>query len=248
MNATAAQAPWWTAPPVLEHHQGVRVVREDLCEGGAKMRFLPAVLLPSGRQELVYGSPFCGGAAVALSVWSRRTGTPVTLFYAKRKALHRRQLAALRNGARIVEVPAGYMTVVQARARTHAAAHGARHLPLGFDTPEASAAFVRFLRSVRPALGELDELWCATGSGMLARCLGEAYPDLRVHGVVVGLRSRNEAQRFPPNVTPHAVAYRFEQESRAAAPFPCCPNYDRKAWELCRREARGRAGFWNVLG
>lgn len=237
---------WWEANPVLQDHGGITVVREDLCEGGAKMRFLPYLL--RGAREVVYGSPFCGGAAYALSVWGLRTGTRITLFYAKRKELHRRQLAAIRNGARIHEVNAGYMTVVQARARSYAFEHEARLLPLGFDVAEASEPFVAFLRSVRPQLGDVTELWCATGSGMLARCLGEAFPDLAVHAVVVGLRSRNAQQLFRPNVVVHYAALPFATECRVPAPFPCCPNYDRKAWELCVREARGRAAFWNVLG
>lgn len=246
MPTQADARPWWQAPPVIESHSGVLVVREDRLDGGAKMRFLPHLV--QGAAEIVYGSPFCGGAGYALSVWARRTGTRATLFYAKRKLLHRRQLAAIRNGAQVIEVPAGYMTVVQARARAYAQQWGARFLPLGFDVPEAVTPFVTYLRSVRPHLGQVDELWCATGSGMLARCLGEAMPDVAVHAVIVGLRSRNEAQRFPPNVATHETTYTFAQESRASAPFPCCPNYDRKAWEQCLRLGRGRRAFWNVLG
>lgn len=237
-------------PLHLERHHGVLVAREDLVEGGAKMRFLP--YLVAGAKSVVFGGPFCGGAPYALSVYGRHTGTPVHLFFARRRRMHRRQLAEIANGAHLHLVPPpAYMTVVQARARAFAESTGARFLPLGFDVPAAVDPFVRFLRGSRPALerdGPIDQIWCATGSGMLARTLGAAFPDIAVHGVVVGLASRNEAQNYGPNVRLHRVPWKFEQEVTFAAPFPSCPNYDRKAWLLCKRIGRGRRLFWNVLG
>lgn len=235
-----------TMPAVVTEHFGIRVVRDDLLEGGSKVRLLP--ILAAGAKEIVYGSPFCGGAAWAMSVYGKQTGLPVTLFYAKRKDLHPRQLAAKANGAKIIEVPYGYMTNVQAKARAYAEANGARLLPLGFDTPAAVAAFVGVLAPVAAQVGPVDQVWCATGSGMLAKCLGLAFPKAEVHGVVVGLASRNEAQDFSPNVRLHPSPYKFEQPCHLPAPFPSDPNYDRKAWGLCRSQSKGRVLFWNVTG
>lgn len=240
--------PWWQAPAIIQQHNGVLVVREDLVDGGSKIRFLPHLV--SGAREIVYGGPFCGGAPYALSVWGRKTGARISLFYAKRRDLHNRQKSAFRNGARIFQIPYGYMSNVQAKARAYAQAHGALFLPLGFDVKGASDPFVEFMRGVRAQVGLVDEVWCATGSGMLARCLGAAFPDAAVHGVVVGLKSRNQAQAFPPNVQLHDCRYAFAQPCRFPAPFPSCPNYDLKAWEmlLAKRNHRARTLFWNVLG
>lgn len=238
--------PWWQADPIIEQHGEVLVVREDLVEGGSKIRFLP--YLVKDAKEIVYGSPFCGGAAVALSIWGKKTGTKVTLFYAKRKDFHRRQRMAFENGAQIFQVPFGYMTNVQAKARAYAGDHSALMLPLGFDIPEARDRFVEIMRGVREKVGPLDEVWCATGSGFLAKCLGLAFPEAKVHGVVVGLKSKNEKQEFTPNVILHEAAYEFQDECRFPAPFPSCPNYDRKGWELCQKLGKGRRLFWNVLG
>lgn len=222
------------------------VVREDLLDGGSKVRFLPHIV--QGAKEIVFGGPFCGGAPYALSVYGRRKSVAITLFYAKRKELHWRQLAALRNGATIYQVPAGRMNVVQHRARHYAADHGALFLPLGFDLKNATAPFETVMAGVRAQLGQVDQVWCATGSGMLARCLGRSFPDARVFGVTVGLGSRNQRQAFPPNVELVACPYEFHEETPAAAPFPCCSNYDRKAWEQLKAKAKGRVLFWNVLG
>jgi hypothetical protein len=241
---------WWQKPPIIEDHDGIAVVREDLLDGGSKIRFLP--YLVEGAREIVYGSPFCGGAGWALSVWGRRMGVPVTLFYAKRKDLHWRQKAAFLNGATIYQVPAGRMTVVQHRARSYAADRGALFLPLGFDLPQASGPFVAVMRRVAADRREIREVWCATGSGMLARCLGQAFPSARVFGVIVGLRSRNAAQKFPPNVTLLDCRYDFAERCESPAPFNACAHYEGKAWELLKQRSNasppGTILFWSVAG
>jgi len=141
------------------------------------------------------------------------------------------------------------MAVVQKRARDYAKGAGALFLPLGFDLPAAEDPFVAFMQQVRRRLGFApDEVWCCAGSGMLARCLSKAFPESAIHAVAVGLASRHEAQAFGPNVIMHATPLRFEQECREGAPFPSCPNYDRKAWVVAAREAKGRSIFWNVAG
>ena len=242
--------PWASAPFVLEEHAGVRVVRDDLLEGGSKVRFLPA-LIPDGTREVVYGGPCCGGAPLALSVFGREAGVKVSLFYAKRGTLLPRQARALRNGAAIYQVPLGFMTNVQAKARAYAAEAGALFLPLGFDRLEAQAPFVAAMQRAAAGLEAPDEVWCASGSGMLARCLGLAFPEARVVAVAVGLRSRWAAQEFPANVSVRRATLRFEQTEWRLAPFPSCPNYDRKAWHACiadRAVPPARKLFWNVLG
>jgi len=237
---------WLKIRPRLERHQGITVVRDDLIEGGSKLRFLP--LITRGAAEIVFGGPFCGGAPLALSVLGKYSGQKITLFYAARAALHQRQQTALQNGATIYQVRPGYMTNVQAKARAYAAQKGALFLPLGFDRPEAEDPFVACMRGVRKRQGSPDQIWCATGSGMLTRCLAVAFPDSQIVGVAVGLKSRHGAQAFPPNVRLIDHPLEFAKEVRFKAGFPSCPNYDRKAWQLCTREARGNAMFWNVLG
>lgn len=238
---------WWQAAPIIEEHDGVLVVREDLVDGGSKIRFLPHLV--KGAKEIVFGGPFCGGAPYALSVWGRRTGTPVTLFYAKRATLHWRQRAALRNGATIYQVPAGRIAVVQHRARHYAADRGALFLPLGFDVANATAPYEAFMSGIRKKTGRVSEVWCATGSGMLARCLGRAFPDAKVFGVTVGLASRHDKQSFPPNVELVPTTFDFAQECTSPVPFNSCRNYEAKAWlAMTLRGGRGQKLFYNVLG
>lgn len=237
---------WIDQPPILEKYApDITVVRDDLLEGGSKLRFLP--FLTEGASEVVFGGPFCGGAPLALSVLGKHSGQKITLFYARRAILHRRQKIAELNGAKLMFVDPGYMTNVQAKARRYAEGAGALFLPLGFDVPAAEDPFVEFMKGVRRQIGGVDQVWCCAGSGMLARCLGRAFPDSAVHAVAVGLASRHDAQHFGPNVRLHQCAYKFEQETKGSAPFPSCPNYDRKAWEIMILKKRGSVLFFNVL-
>src|SRR6185312_4510870 len=186
--------------------------------------------------------------AVALAVLGKHTGQRVTIFYAKRKALHPRQRRVLADGATIYQVPTGYMTNVQAKARAYAAAKGAMLLPLGFDVPTAREPLAEAIARVRAKIGSPCEVWCATGSGMLAHALAAGFPESAIKAVAVGLKSRHGAQSFPQNVEVIEAKEDFATESRSPAPFPCCPNYDRKAWAIAAGEAKGTALFWNVMG
>lgn len=234
--------------PIIQSYDGINVVRDDLVLGGTKTRFLPALI--GAAPEVVYGGPFCGAAGFALAIVGREMGRKVTLFYAKRKLWHRFQKGAAMAGARIVEVPFGYMSNVQAKARAYAAEVGALFLPLGFDLPEAAEALGEPMRDVRALVGHPHQVWCAAGSGMLARHLAVNFPNSEICAVTVGLESRNSKQAFPPNVRILPSGYKFEQEGRVNPPFPAAANYERKAWELMIRWGNPNCHrlFWNVLG
>lgn len=239
---------WLDIPPVFSKARAanadIMVLRDDMLEGGSKLRVIPFAV--GDAHEVVFGGPFCGGAPHALSVWGRETGRKVTLFFAKRSALHPRQVAAERNGSRLEFVSPGYMTVVQKRARDYAEKAGALFLPLGLDVEAARSAYVEYAGKVRAQLGTPDEVWCATGSGMLAQVLAKAFPDAEVCATAVGLASRHEAQSFPANVRLVAAGVPFDRNVSVAAPFPICGHYEAKAWRRCTSESRGRVLFWNV--
>ena len=90
---------------------------------------------------------------------------------------------AKRLGAQIVQVSPGYLNVVQARAREYCHQTGAVLAPFGFDISGAIHAIATATRSIG---GQPDEVWCAAGSGVLARGLAQAWADARRHVVQVG--------------------------------------------------------------
>lgn len=231
----------------IENHFGVDVLRDDLLPGGSKSRFLPYLI--RDHEEVVFGGPFCGGAPVCLSVWGKKLGIKVTLFYAKRNKLHRNQMTCLENGATIYQVPYGYMSNVQSKAKKYCQDTGAHFLPLGFDVPEANEPFMSDMRELRRLKGDYDEIWVSSGTGMISRCLGASFPNSAIKSVVVGLKSRNENQNYPQNVEIITCPYKFEQDCKTKPPFKSSENYDAKAWEqLMKVGTRGkRILFWNVL-
>ncbi len=242
----------WQQKPIVEKFGNVSVVREDLIEGGSKIRFLPNLL--NRQKEIVYASPADGGAQLALSVVGRELGIKVHLFYAARKELNRRQSKAKANGAQIHLVgPMGYISHVRSDAKKFAAKIDAWYLPIGFDVPEAEDPFVEVMEKVKKKIGQPDVVWCVTSTGMMARCLGKAFPDSQIAAVSVGMVKTHEKQDFSSNVILIESGFKdLATCCKVTAPFPICPNYESKAWRLLlqaqERDTKQRALFWNVIG
>lgn len=219
----------------LVEHEGILVVRDDGYPGGTKARVLSVLF--DGAREYVYASPAQGYAQVALAFAARRAGKRATVFTAQRKVWHARTLQAQAAGARIVPVPAGYLTVVQARARAYCQVTGAALLPFGLDAP----GFLAALGDVARALPVIPrEVWTVAGSGVLTRALQQAWPRAAFHAVRIG------AAPHVGRATVHVAPERFEQDARLPPPFPSCSNYDAKAWRFIRAHASPGALFWNV--
>lgn len=230
--------------PTVVDYDGIRVVRDDLFPGGTKARFLG--MLFDGAPEVVYASPAEGGAQTALATVGQQRNIPVTIFVADRKIPHARALMAKALGARVCLVRPGYLGVVQARAKSYCAQSGARLIPFGADVPEAIAAIAAAARSTgeRP-----DEVWCAAGSGVLARGLARAWPEADRHVVRVG---RPISAKDVAGATIHDAGIPFEREAKMAPPFPSDQHYDAKAWAIMMAARPRRTGrtilFWNVTG
>jgi hypothetical protein len=221
--------------PLLEQHAGITVVRDDLFPGGTKARILPPLL--QGAREFVYCTPAYGYAQLALAYAAADASVKATIFCAARKQLHARTLEAQRLGARVLQVPAGYMTVVRARARQYCAVSQARLLPFGLDCPEVLEAIAALARAlpVQPA-----EVWTVAGSGVLTRGLQRAWPEAAFHAIRIG--AKPDAGRAQLWQAPE----KFEQDAKQPPPFPSCGNYDAKAWRFIRQHAQPGALFWNV--
>lgn len=228
-------------PPIVSKHGGISVIRDDLFLGGTKARFLPVLF--DNADEVVYASPCEGGAQTALAHTAAKLNKRATIFIAKRKQPHDRALEAKRVGAKVMQVPHGYLNVVQARAREYCHRTGAKLAPFGVDLPEAIAtiAAAAKLTGLEP-----DEVWCASGSGVLARSLAIAWPNALRHVVQVG---RELTAKDVAGATIHKAALPFSKAIKGQPPFPSCPHYDAKAWQICKAQhGTGLVVFWNVTG
>jgi hypothetical protein len=230
---------------IIEMHQGVTVVRDDLYPGGTKARFIPK-LFCEGVSEVVYASSAEGGAQVALATIARTLGKKATIFCAARAVRHARQLEAKRLGAKYVPVRPGYLNVIQSRARKYCEETGATLAPFGLKLPvavETIAAAARRI-NVRPA-----QAWCAAGSGTLATALRAAWPDAEIHAVMVG-------HKLCQDDVAGATLHEFPLPYKVVLPASACPFgadgcYEIKAWTFMlakRGRSKGPTVFWNVMG
>ena len=89
------------APPIVEMHEGIYVVRDDLLEGGSKTRFIQSLVRDFPGNEMVYGSsPATGYAQIALARVCSHFNKKCTLFMAKRKLE--------KNPQRYIKIPMGW--------------------------------------------------------------------------------------------------------------------------------------------
>lgn len=225
--------------PVLETHDGIVVVRDDLMPGGTKRRGLEGLRDAClDDDELVYASPVFGAAQIALAYAARDWGKRASVFCAKRNELHPLTAEAQRLGATIHQVPDGMLSVVTARARAYAVStDGARLLPFGLDHPDVINAIAHAARFIdyKPR-----EVWSIASSGVLTRSLQLAWPLATFYGVQVG------AEPDAGRATIYKAPERFEQNAKQPPPFPCSPTYDAKAWQFIRAHAAPGALFWSV--
>lgn len=230
--------------PVVEQHAGISVVRDDLIPGGTKRRYLQGLF--EQHQVIAYASPAYGGAQLALAYAARAAGRQAVIFVAKRKEPHPRTLEARAAGARVFQVPHGYLSHVQAKARLFCQDTGAHLVAFGGESPEAIAAIGGAAALVWREHGPFDEVWCAAGSGVLVRGLQAGMPQAPLFVAVQVGRELHDVGRARVVRCPLP----FEKEEPQAPPFPSCRNYDAKAWKACVAGVRpgARVLFWNVLG
>ena len=230
------------APPLVQDHDGILVVRDDHIPGGTKRSFADQLI--AGHREVVYASPAYGGAQIAIAHAARELGVEATIFCAKRNRPHPRTMEAHQAGAKIVQVPAGYLSNVKAKARAYCQQTGAHLLPFGLETETAFTAIAARAASAQQQAGDIDQVWCVGGSGVLCRGLQRGITARSFHVVQIG-RTLQPADIGAAKVYIHPLD--FAQDAKIRPPFPSCSNYDAKAWEFVKRYSAGRVLFWNVM-
>jgi hypothetical protein len=236
-------------PIIIENHYGINILRDDLLKGGTKSILLPYIDNPNIK-EFVYASPVYGGFQIALSAYCESVNKIATIFCAKRNIKHSNTLKCLEYGANIIEVPYGYLSVIEKKTREYCKDKPFTH-KINFGANDNINKEILSVR-VKHVLDKLDklpnEIWCAIGSGTLVSCIINAIPkEIKVFGVQVG---KDFKEKYD-NLTIIKYHKSFDKESKIKIDFPSTPNYDLKAFEICLDYYKNNKDknilFWNVL-
>ena len=228
--------------PVIKEYDGIKVVRDDLLNGGTKRRaFTTYIKSKPEIDEFVYASPRQGYAQLSLAYACRDLGkkATVTIPEGQRYWLTHKSEEL---GANIIEVPMGFLTNIQAKAKKYCFNNGAHLIPFGGDHP----VIIEAMRQTALSIGiEPTEVWTVMSSGVLSRGLQGAWPDAKVYGVRIG---HNTTPREQGRAETFKSDYKFHQECKKPErpPFPSSLTYDSKAWSFIREYASDGALFWNV--
>lgn len=227
----------------IKNYNGICVLRDDKLTGGTKSILMPSIVEKG--KEYVYASPVYGGFQIALSAYCQKHGNKVTIFCAKRKDIHENTLKCIEYGANVVQVPYGYLSVCEKRARDYCETTGAIKLVFGANSQENKILIGNRMREVIKRMGrEPKEIWCAIGSGTLVESILMATENAKIYGVQVGA----EYESKNPRLTVMKYHKSFDKKSTYKAPFPSMKNYDLKAWEYCEKfNHKNDVFFWNVL-
>lgn len=249
----------WEDPnpaPVIEMHNGVHVVRDDLLKYGSKIRFVDYFIGHAAEnkniQEWVFGScPATGYAQISLPVVCRKYGKKAVLFMAERSMdkLHPYQKRGLELGTEYHWVKMGMLNVTQAHAKRYTAEspETRRVLPLGLEHETVLASIIKVARSLKV---QPKEVWSVGSSGTMNRGLQLAFPDAEIHVVQVGHTMK---PREIGRAIHHISKYKFDKPVKESElpPFPSAPTYDAKGWQpmVDYHNQHGRKGdvlYWNV--
>lgn len=229
----------WVDPfpaPVLELHNGIYVVRDDLLDAGTKVRGADYLIghcpVHKNIKEWVYGScPATGYAQISLPFLCNRYNKKAVIFMAARSMnkLHEYQKRGIALGAEYHWIQDGMLNVTQKRARDYVAEDPETRalLPIGLEHPTVFASFIKVARSL-PIVPQ--HVWSVGSSGTLSRALQLAWPRAEVH--VVSSGGHNMNSREIGRAIFHPSKYKWNQAVKKSEmpPFPSAPEYDAKAW------------------
>lgn len=264
-NITTEYAQRWSPPIVLDTCSSstgrVHIIREDLLVGGTKQRAaLPFLfeLKEQGYEEVVYASPFCGFAQVALAVGCAELKMKATIYCERCPAkegphefsrLAESLGASIKLFASLDEAEAMATEYGEARKKVF-------KIPLGFQHPR----FVHYMKErigeqyaiLIEKLGRIPErIWLPVGSGTLAGIFNQvADPDCQLLCVNVRVLC-NEDDRIRgltdlKRVTLYHAEEKFCEPAIEPAPIPSNIHYDAKLWRLINQFGKEDDVWWNV--
>ena len=233
----------WEDPnpkPIIETHDGIRVVRDDLLVG-SKVRGGDCLISSIKQKTLVYVQPRTGLAEVSLLEVAKRHNKKVKLFMPSSKQISHHQACCIERGAdyefhRIAAMP-NLNAIAKKWADEQADAY---FIPLGLKHELVTAGFVK----VASQIPEPEEVWTVISTGVLHRALQIAWPNAKFNCVAVS-RNMKRGEIGHENIisAPEPFTTAIKE---GLPPFPTVNTYDGKAWRYIPKNTKKDILFWNV--
>ena len=233
----------WKDPnpdPIVETHEGIRVVRDDLLVG-SKVRGGDCLVSNIKQNTLVYVQPRTGLAGVSLLNVAKRHNKKVKLFMPSSKQISHHQACCIEQGADYEFHRIAAMPNLNAIAKKWADENDDTYfIPLGLKHELVTAGFVK----VASKIPEPEEVWTVISTGVLHRALQIAWPNATFHCVAVS-RNMKRGEIGHKNIVsapePFTTAIK-----EGLPPFPTVNTYDGKAWRYIPKNTKKDILFWNV--
>jgi len=229
---------------IVEEVDGFSIVRDDLFEGGTKARVIGSYLDKYDEfDEYIYASPRMGYGQLSLTICCNERGKKSTIFIPKGKHTWITE-ETIKIGGNIIEIPMGYLSVIQKRARDYSEENSKNHLmPFGFDNETIINEIGRISKNISLEK-EPTQVWSAISSGVLSRGLQLGFPNSEIMGVQVGHKT---TEREQGRCKMYVSKYDFGRPCsiKERPPFPSNLNYDAKVWSIMKTHAKPNSLFWN---
>jgi hypothetical protein len=237
----------WQDPyglPVVEEHEGIKVVRDDMMVG-SKCRFADLLVQSIKEDTLVYVQPRVGLAGVSILEIAKKYGKKVVLFMPSSKRISLHQACCIERGAIPMFRRIAAMPNLNLMAKKWADENGAKFVPLGLKHELVVACASRVAMNLKEVYGEPSACYVATSTGVLVRGLQIGWPNTVFFAVTVSRNMKTgELGRAIPIIEPKE--FQAPESKPSLPPFPTVSTYDAKVWKYVKqgKEMNPNANVW----
>lgn len=227
----------WKDPlpaPVLEEHEGIMVVRDDLING-SKCRFADLLVQSIKEDTLVYVQPRVGLAGVSILNIAKRYGKKVVLFMPSSKKISHHQAVCIERGATPKFRRIAAMPNLNIMAKKWADENNAKFIPLGLKHELVVACAAKVASNISEAFDGAypDVCFVATSTGVLVRGLQLGWDKTEFFSVTVARNMKaGELGRAIPIIEPLEFAQSEKKDN--LPPFDTVKTYDAKVWKYAK--------------
>jgi hypothetical protein len=234
---------------VIEKHEGINVVREDLVlKGGTKTRAGEFLISQTKKETLVYVAPRVGYAGIAIMELAKIYNKEVIFFMPACKEISDHQSIIISMKPKNVEfVRIAAMPNLNIIAKKYADKNGYTFIPFGLNHPYTIAGFVKACENILENHDEPEEMWSVVSTGVLTRGIQIGFKNTIMKGVAVA-RNMKQGELGRTSIISEPLAFLSNEKKENLPPFNTIPSYDGKAWKYIPKNTERNIWFWNVAG